>query len=522
MIDSLWGNRRMFRRVLVANRGEIAVRVIRAIHELGAEAVAVFSDADRGARHVRMADYAVRLGRPPAAESYLNATKILDAARATGADAIHPGYGFLSERAEFARACAEAGVAFVGPSPDTLEVTGDKVAARALAIRAGARLVPGTPGPVDTEAAAITAATQIGYPLLIKAASGGGGKGMQVVRNADGFAEALASSQRIALASFGDGSVYLERLVERPRHVEVQIFGDGHGDVVAIGDRDCSIQRRYQKVIEEAPAPDLDTAVRTRLHADAIAIGQAAKYAGAGTVEFLYDPVARDIYFLEVNARLQVEHPVTEQVTGVDLVHAQLRLASGAPMREALTLAGWSPVTLGSVPPLVAIEARICAEDPGAGWAPSAGRLGIVREPSGPWVRVDSACEPGLEVGIDYDSLLAKVVAWGPTRTIALDRLRRALDEHVVTGVATTLSLHRWIVRHPDFAAGAVSTAFLADNWQSFAHENGDPAVAAAAVAVVRAARQATLANRGPSSQRASSEVTPWHLAARREAIRGC
>lgn len=510
----------MFRRVLVANRGEIAVRVIRAIHELGAEAVAVYSDADRGARHVRMADHAVRLGPPPAAESYLDAARILDAARATGAEAIHPGYGFLSERGAFARACAGAGIVFVGPSPNTLDVTGDKVAARALAMEAGARLVPGTPGPVDTEAAAITAASRIGYPLLIKAAAGGGGKGMQVVRDPDGFAEALASAQRIALAAFGDGSVYLERLVERPRHVEVQIFGDGHGDVVAIGDRDCSIQRRYQKVIEEAPAPGLDPEVRTRLHADAAAIGRAAGYAGAGTVEFLYDPVARDVYFLEVNARLQVEHPVTEMVTGVDLVHAQLRLAAGTPMREALTLAGWTPVTPGHAPPLVAIEARICAEDPDAGWAPSAGRLGVVREPSGPWVRVDSACEPGLEVGIDYDSLLAKVVAWGPTRPVALARLRRALDEHVVTGVATTLPLHRWIVRHPEFEAGEVSTSFLADHWRGDTDHEVDPAVASAAIAVVRAARENALANRVPLPTGIGAEVTPWLVTARREAAR--
>lgn len=510
----------MFRRVLVANRGEIAVRVIRAIHELGAEAVAVFSDADRGARHVRMADHAVRLGPPPAAESYLDASKILDAARMTDADAIHPGYGFVSERGTFARACADAGIVFVGPSPDTLDVTGDKVAARALAMEAGARLVPGTPGPVDSEAAAIIAASRIGYPLLIKAAAGGGGKGMQVVREPHGFAEALASARRIALAAFGDGSVYLERLVERPRHIEVQIFGDGRGDVVAIGDRDCSIQRRYQKVVEEAPAPGLDPNVRARLHADAAAIGRAAGYAGAGTVEFLYDPVARDAYFLEVNARLQVEHPVTEMVCGVDLVHAQLRLAAGAPMREALALAGWHAVAPGTVPPLVAVEARICAEDPDADWAPSAGRLGVVREPSGPWVRVDSACEPGLEVGIDYDSLLAKVVAWGPTRQVALARLRRALDEYVVTGVATTLPLHRWIVRHPEFAAGEVSTAFLADHWRGVPDSEVAPAVASAAVSVVRATRESTLANRVPVPTGSGADVTPWLLAARREAIR--
>jgi acetyl/propionyl-CoA carboxylase alpha subunit len=467
-----------------------------------------------------MADHAVRLGPAPAADSYLNANSILDAAHATGAEAIHPGYGFLSERASFARACADAGITFVGPSPHTLDVTGDKSAARALALRAGARLVPGTLRPVESEAEATAEGARIGYPLVIKAVAGGGGKGMHIVRDGRNFADALASSQRIALAAFGDGLVYLERLVERSRHVEVQIFGDGHGDVVAIGDRDCSIQRRFQKLIEEAPAPGLEAEVRSRLHADAEAIARAAAYAGAGTVEFLYDPVARDAYFLEVNARLQVEHPVTEMVTGVDLVHAQLHLAAGLPMRDALTLAGWNPSASSHVPPLVAIEARICAEDPGAGWAPSAGRLGIVREPSGPWVRVDSACEPGLDVGIDYDSLLAKVVAWGPTRDIARARLRCALDEHVVTGVATTLPFHRWIVRHPEFAAGAVSTSFLADNWRGVARNSDDQSSAIAAVAVVRAARDVTLANRGPSASVAASEVTAWRLAARREGIR--
>jgi acetyl/propionyl-CoA carboxylase alpha subunit len=510
----------MFRRVLVANRGEIAVRIIRAIHELGAEAVAVYSDADRGARHVRMADHAVRIGPTPAAESYLDAAKIIDAAQATGAEAIHPGYGFLSERAAFARACAASGIAYVGPSPETLDVTGDKVSARDLATRAGARLVPGTPGPVASEADAISAAQQVGYPLIIKATAGGGGKGMHVVRSADDFADAMASAQRIALGAFGDGSVYLERLVECPRHVEVQIFGDGNGDVVVIGDRDCSIQRRYQKLVEEAPAPGLDPAVRMRLHADAAAIGRAARYTGAGTVEFLYDPVARQAYFLEVNARLQVEHPTTEMVSGIDLVHAQLRVASGTPMREALTLAGWHAVAPGSVPTLVAIEARICAEDPDAGWVPSAGRLGVVREPSGPWVRVDSACEPGLDVGIDYDSLIAKVVAWGPTRSIALARLRRALDEYVVTGIATTLPLQRWIVRHPEFAAGAVSTSFLADNWIGHSQAPDGPATAAAAVAVVRATRDSTLAERSSIDQSTVSGATAWHLTARREAIR--
>lgn len=534
----------MFRRVLVANRGEIAVRVIRAIHELGAEAVAVYSDADRGARHVRMADHAVRIGPAPASESYLDGSAILAAARATGAEAIHPGYGFLSERGDFARACARDGITFVGPSPATLDVTGDKVSARALALQAGARLVPGTPGPIGPDADASGEASRIGYPLLIKAAAGGGGKGMQVVREAAELAPALESARRIAVAAFGDDGVYLERLVVHARHVEVQVFGDGHGDVVAIGDRDCSIQRRYQKVIEEAPAPGLPPATRARLHADAIAIARAARYGGAGTVEFLYDPEAGDAYFMEVNARLQVEHPVTEAVSGVDLVHAQLHLAAGASMYEALALAGWRDAIDGTVPPVVAIEARICAEDPGSGWTPSTGRLGIVREPGGPGVRVDSACEPGLEVGIDYDSLLAKVIAWGPTRTVALARLRRALDEHVVTGVATTLPVLRWIARHPAFSVGGVPTSFLADHWRPSGETSGgvgragadgagsngmtdrspDPSTLDAATAVACAARAGTLADRHPAPQGGYPQgggPTAWHLAARRDAIRG-
>lgn len=516
------GRQSMFRRVLVANRGEIAVRIIRAIHELGAEAVAVYSDADRTARHVLLADFAVRLGPAPASLSYLDASLVLAAARDTGAEAVHPGYGFLSERGAFAQACLDAGVTFVGPSPATLDATGNKVEARRLAKLAGARLVPGTANPVATVAEAVQVAHDIGFPLLIKAAAGGGGKGMQIVETNDAFASTLASAQRIALAAFGDGSVYLERLVRRPRHIEVQIFGDGAGDVIALGDRDCSVQRRFQKVVEEAPAPGLTDAVRARLASDAIAIGKASNYGGAGTVEFLFEPETHETYFLEVNARLQVEHPVTELVHGVDLVHAQLRFASGTPMREALAQSGWrDPAIHGQPAPLHAIEARIGAEDVANGWAPSAGRIGIVREPAGPGVRVDSACEPGLEVGVHYDSLLSKVIGWGPTREIAIARLRRALDEHVITGIETTLPFHRWILRHQAFLSGDVSTDFVAEHWDpaQSGHEQLSPEVTDAIRMVSSRARANALQSRRPDAA-GTTAISNWSQVARREALR--
>ncbi len=512
----------MFRRVLVANRGEIAVRIIRAIHELGAEAVAVYSDADRTARHVRMADFAVRLGPAQAPLSYLDASLVIAGARDTGAEAVHPGYGFLSERGAFAQACLDAGLAFIGPSPATLDATGNKVEARRLAKLAGARLVPGTAHPVATIAEAIEVANDIGFPLLIKAAAGGGGKGMQIVETNGAFASTFASAQRIALAAFGDGSVYLERLVRRPRHIEVQIFGDGAGDIVAIGDRDCSVQRRFQKVVEEAPAPGLTDAVRARLATDAVAIGKASNYGGAGTVEFLFDPETHETYFLEVNARLQVEHPVTELVHGVDLVHAQLRFASGTPMREALEASGWrDPALHGHPAPIHAVEARIGAEDAANGWAPSAGRIGIVREPAGPGIRVDSACEAGLEVGVHYDSLLSKVIGWGPTRAIAIARLRRALDEQVITGIETTLPFHRWILRHEAFLSGDVSTDFVADHWKptQSSHDQLAPEVTDAVRMVSIEVRGLALKSRRPGSGD-TTVISNWGQVARREALR--
>ncbi|MDQ3703437.1 MAG: hypothetical protein M3442_21335, partial [Chloroflexota bacterium] len=496
----------MFERVLVANRGEIAVRIIRAVHELGAEAVAVYSEADRGALHVRLADAAVLIGPPPAAQSYLDIPAVLDAARRSKAQAIHPGYGFLSENAHFALACEEAGLVFVGPTPEALGLMGDKVAARRLAAAAGVPTVPGTADPLTDDASALAAGAMIGFPLLVKAAGGGGGKGMRAVRDPADLAAAVAQARREAGAAFGDASVYLERLVERPRHIEVQLFGDGSGRVVALGERECSIQRRFQKVVEEAPAPHLPPHLRQALWGAATAVAAGVKYRGAGTAEFLYDPAAGAFYFLEMNARLQVEHPVTEMVTGIDLVKAQLRLAAGADLEDALG----ASISHTEVPHLLvldeaastgihalhAIEARIMAEDPANGWLPSTGTLEVVREPGGLGVRVDSACEPGLEVTVDYDPLLAKLIVWGTSRREAIDRLRCAVDEYVVTGVRTTLPFHRWIARDSAFCAADLSTAFIAERWGPFI--DGDaapwaagPLRAAALVAVERVAMQA-------------------------------
>jgi acetyl-CoA carboxylase biotin carboxylase subunit len=497
----------MISRVLVANRGEIAVRVMRACRELEVETVAVYSEADRDALHVRLADFAYPVGPAPASESYLRIDAILEAARESGAQAVHPGYGFLSESAGFARACGEAGLTFIGPRPETLALMGDKVAARKLAAEAGVPTVPGTSDPVSGDDVAIAAAREIGFPLLIKAAGGGGGKGMRSVVAAAELLAALAQARREAASSFGDGSVYLEKLIERPRHIEVQLFGDGQGSVVHLGERECSVQRRFQKVVEEAPAPGLREGVRAELLDAAVRIGSRAVYRGAGTIEFLYEPSSERFYFIEVNARLQVEHPVTELVTGVDLVRAQLRLAMGAALEEALGPAE----SRGH-----AIELRVSAEVPSQGWIPSTGQIALLREPAGPGIRMDSACEPGMEVTPYYDPLLAKLIAWGRTRDEAIDRLRRALDEYVLTGVHTTLPFHRWLMRDEAFRAGELSTAFIAERWL--------PAVLPAANdEAAEAARRAAAEERGRRQPRAAARngaTSRWVTAARVDPLR--
>jgi acetyl/propionyl-CoA carboxylase alpha subunit len=460
---------RPFGRVLVANRGEIAVRVIRACRDLGIQTVAVYSDADAAAMHVRLADQAVRIGPAPPAESYLRVDAIVDAASSTGCDAVHPGYGFLSERAAFARAVTAGGLAFVGPTADAIEALGDKLRARRLARDAGVPTVPGTldPAPVDRPdqvEAIVAAARGIGYPLLVKAAAGGGGRGMRGVASERELPAALASGAHEAAAAFGDGTVYLERELTAARHIEVQLLGDRAGRVVALGERDCSLQRRHQKLVEEAPAPGLTPEIRRELHEMAVRLGTAAGLENAATCEFL---LARDgsFAFLEVNTRLQVEHGVTELVTGLDLVVEQLRIAAGAPLSVAVLAAA----ERATEPGRHAIEVRLSAEDPAREFAPTPGRITRWRMPAGPGVRVDTAIEPGDRVPPDYDNLIAKVMTDGPTRDAAIDRLSRALDEVEVAGIQTTLPFDRFIVRDAGFRAGDVSTTWVDEHWDGAA-----------------------------------------------------
>jgi len=441
----------MLKSLLIANRGEIACRVIRTARRLGVRTVAVYSEADRNALHVRMADAAVGIGPAPARDSYLNAERVLQAAREHACEAIHPGYGFLSENAAFARACEAARVIFVGPPPEAIDRMGSKSDARRLMAAAGVPVLPGYDDDDQSDAALLDAAQALRFPLLIKPTAGGGGKGMRIVRRADDFAEALAGARREAAKAFGDDRVLLERFVEQGRHVEIQVFADAHGHAVHLHERDCSLQRRHQKVIEEAPAPGLAETTRAAMGAAAVAAAEAVRYRGAGTVEFLYD--GREFYFLEMNTRLQVEHPVTEMITGLDLVEWQLRVASGEP----LPLEQHAIVRNGH-----AVEARLYAEDPERGFLPSTGRLTRLRLPAHlPHVRVDAGVEEGDEVSVHYDPMIAKLSAWAPDRTQALDRLRGALEATEVEGVRTNARFLWQILGHPAVRAGDVSTRLL-------------------------------------------------------------
>ncbi|HKR48076.1 MAG TPA: biotin carboxylase N-terminal domain-containing protein, partial [Pseudonocardiaceae bacterium] len=422
----------MFHTVLVANRGEIAVRVIRTLRAGGIRSVAVYSDADADARHVRDADVAVRLGPAPAALSYLSIERILDAVARTGAQAVHPGYGFLSENPAFARACGEAGVVFVGPPATAIEVMGDKIRAKQTVAAAG---IPVLPGSDSTDAGLAMAAAEIGYPVLLKPSAGGGGKGMRVVHRAADLAEAIAGARREARAAFGDDTLLVERLITTPRHIEIQVLADAHGEAVYLGERECSLQRRHQKIVEEAPSVLLDAATRTRMGRAAVDIARAVGYTGVGTVEFLVPADAPDqFFFLEMNTRLQVEHPVTELVTGLDLVELQLRVAAGQPLPL-----GQNDVRLEGH----AVQARIYAEDPARGFLPTGGRVLDLREPSGPGVRVDSGLVPGGTVGSDYDPLLVKIIAHGPDRDTALGRLDAALARTSILGIGTNIGFLR-------------------------------------------------------------------------------
>ncbi len=464
-----WAARPPFRRVLIANRGEIAVRIIRACRDLGMETIAVYSDADAGAAHVRLADMAVRLGPAPPAESYLRTDAVVDAAVQAGAQAIHPGYGFLAERAAFARAVEAAGLVFVGPSVAAIDALGDKLHARRLARDAGVPVVPGTLDPVPVERpdqveAIVAQAEAIGFPLLVKAAAGGGGRGMRRVTAASDLPAALAAGSHEAASAFGDGSVYLEREIEPARHIEVQLLGDVHGTVVAIGERDCSLQRRHQKLVEEAPAPGLTADERRHLHAMAVKVASAAGLQNAATAEFLRSPDG-SFHFLEVNTRLQVEHGVTELVGDIDIVREQFFLAAGAPLSPAALAAA----ARAADPAGHAIEVRISAEDPGRDFAPTPGLVTRWHLPSGPGVRVDTAIEPGDRVPAAYDNLIAKVMVHAGDRAAAIDRLVRVLDELEVGGIQTTLPFHRFVARHAGFRAARLSTGWVGEHWDGAA-----------------------------------------------------
>jgi len=478
-------------KILIANRGEIAVRVVRACRDLGVGAVAVFSECDRGARHVRMADEAVALGGNAPADSYLRIDRILHAAQVSGADAIHPGYGFLSENPDFARACRDARLTFIGPTPEAVARVGSKTTARQIAASAGVPVVSGTELPFGPDAAVAdlaTAAARIGYPVLIKAVAGGGGKGMRVVASPDELEGAVRLARSEAATAFGDSSVYLERYLQRPRHVEIQILADHHGNIRAFVERECSIQRRHQKVIEESPSPVVEPALRTRLAAAAVAVAREAGYTNAGTVEFLLDESGY-FYFLEVNARLQVEHPVTEMVAGVDLVQWQIRIARG----ERLTLSADDTL----IPSGHAIECRVYAEDPDLGFLPSPGRVVALRAPHGPGIRDDGWVESGSEIPIYYDSLLSKVIAWGEDRAQATARMRRALAEYEVLGVRTTVPFSQWLLARPEFVEARFHTSFLDGLLQQRAGEPFEEAdssleeVAAMAACLVEASTSA-------------------------------
>ncbi len=498
----------LFRKILIANRGEIAVRVLRACREMDIPSVAVYSDVDRKALHVRKADEAYPIGPAAASESYLRMDKILDVAKRCGADAIHPGYGFLSENAGFARACAQAGIKFIGPTAEAMEKMGSKTRARQYMKAAGVPFVPGTDRGLTSVAEAKEVAARVGYPVMLKAAAGGGGKGMRLVHHEADMESALLSAQSEAQRSFGDSEVYIEKGIVNPRHIEVQIFADEQGNTVYLGERECSIQRRHQKVVEECPSAIVDAEMRRRMGETAVKVAQAAGYTNAGTVEFLVDQ-QKNFYFLEMNTRLQVEHPVTELVTGIDLVHLQIHVAAG----EALPFRQQDVTLRGH-----AIECRIYAEDPDNHYFPSPGKIQMEMLPSGPGIRRDSGVYAGWTVPIEYDPLLAKLCGYGENREQARTRLLRALDEYLVGGIKTNISLFRRILSDEDFKAARLDTGYLD---RLMANEAGAPAKPDGDVAAIAAGLFTALnAASQPSRGQAPPEVSAWKRAARAEALR--
>ena len=510
----------MFKKILIANRGEIAVRVIRACHELGIAAVAVYSDVDRASLHVRKADESYPIGPAAAKESYLNIEKILDVARRSGADAIHPGYGFLSENAKFARACADAGVKFIGPTAAAMDAMGSKTRARQSMEKAGVPTVPGTSRGLESFEQAKEVAERIGYPIMLKAAAGGGGKGMRLVHAPADLKSALEGARSEAERAFGDGEVYVEKAIINPRHIEMQLLADEHGNTVYLGERECSLQRRHQKVIEEAPSAVVDPDMRRRMGEVAVRVAQAAGYTNAGTVEFLVDQ-EKNFYFLEMNTRLQVEHPVTELVTGLDLVHLQIRIANGERLpfvQEEVQIRGH------------AIECRIYAEDPDNNYLPSPGKITLLLLPSGPGIRRDSGMYEGWTIPMEYDPLLAKLIGYGTDREMAISRLTRALNEYFVGGIKTNISLFRRILNDPEFHVARIDTGFLDRMLKQNAAETDAQVDARTTEAAVIAAGLFTAlgaAGGAPSDTGAAHESQPkaatesnWKNVARREALR--
>ena len=496
-----------FKKILVANRGEIAVRIVRGLREAGITSFAVYSDPDRASLHVQMADEAAALGGSAAADSYLRVDKILDASRKHGVDAIHPGYGLLSENADFAQACVDAGFTFIGPSAAAIRMMGSKTGARQLAMAVGAPVVPGTEAAIQNQDEAVQIASGIGFPVLLKASAGGGGKGMRRVDRAEDLPAALRDASSEALRAFGNGDMYVEKLVVEPRHIEIQVLGDNFGHLIHLGERECSIQRRHQKVVEECPSPVMleHPKLREKMGAAAVKIAKAAGYSNAGTIEFLVDQ-EHNFYFLEMNTRLQVEHPVTELVTGLDLVQWQLRIAAG----EALTIQQQDVRWTGS-----AIECRIYAEDPAAGYLPSPGRITKLREPSGPGIRLDSGVFEGWNVPLEYDPLLAKLAAWAPSRADAIARLQRALDEYVIGGIRTNRDFFKDVLRDERMISGDLSTAFL-DNFFSRTREPESDLEAEAVAALV-----AIINSRAAAPEKeAASNNSAWLEAGRATLLR--
>jgi acetyl-CoA carboxylase biotin carboxylase subunit len=490
----------VFSKILIANRGEIAVRVIRACREMGIESVAIYSEADARALHTTLADAAVHVGPAPAAESYLSIQAVLDAARASGAQAVHPGYGFLSENAEFAAACADAGITFIGPSPQAMALVGSKTTARDVAARAGVPVIPGEAPADQSDDALLAAAARVGFPVLLKPSEGGGGIGMKVVLTPDALPDAAAQARRESVAAFGDPTLYVERLIARARHVEFQILADHHGHAVHVFERECSIQRRHQKVVEETPSVALTPTLRARMGEAAVRIAHAAGYTGAGTVEFLVEGTGDSaaFYFLEVNARLQVEHPITEEVTGLDLVRAQIGIAAGQPLP-------WSQAEIGQRGH--AIEVRIYAEDPAQGYLPQAGPVLLYREPSMPGVRVDSGVSQGSEVSVHYDPLLAKLIARGETRDAARRRALAALRSFPILGLRTNQALLLRILQHDRFVRGELDTHFLEQEHEALANTPAAGRDLARAEAVARAAAKIPRSDAPAASARGAD---PW------------